>query len=67
VLKIYNTEAKTELHTNVSAQGYAAIFLQRNDEDHSLHPIHYASRKTMMAEQKYHSYKLKVLAIIKAL
>jgi len=27
VLKMYNIEAETELHTNASAQGYAAILL----------------------------------------
>jgi len=50
VLRIYNTEAETELHTDASAQGYATIFLQRDDEDRSLHPVYYASGKTTRTE-----------------
>jgi len=32
ILKIYNTEAETGLHIDASAQGYAAIFLERDNE-----------------------------------
>jgi len=60
-------EAETELHTDASAQSYAAILLQRDDEDRSLHPVYYAIGKTTAAKQKYHSFELEVLAIIKAL
>ena len=41
--------------------------LQRNSEDKALHPVHYASGKTTPTEEKYTSYELELLAIVKAL
>lgn len=67
VLSLYRVETKTELHTDTSKWGYGAILLQQNPEDHKWHPVYYASRKTTAAEEKYHSYELEVLAVIKAL
>ncbi|XP_076278315.1 uncharacterized protein LOC143208116 [Lasioglossum baleicum] len=58
---------KTELHTDASALGFGAILLQRDNEDRLLHPIHYASGKTNPCEEKYHSYELEVLAVVKSL
>lgn len=46
---------------------YDAILLQRDCEDSRMHSIYYASGKTSPAEEKYPSYKLEVLAIVKAL
>ncbi|KMQ86624.1 blastopia polyprotein [Lasius niger] len=67
VLNLYRVNAETELHTDASMYGYGAILLQRNSEDRLLHPVYYASGKTTPAEEKYTSYELEVLAIIRAL
>jgi hypothetical protein len=47
--------------------GYGAILLQRNSDDQLFHPVYYASGKTTVAEEKYSSYELEVLAIVKAI
>ncbi|EFN75587.1 Retrotransposable element Tf2 155 kDa protein type 2 [Harpegnathos saltator] len=44
-----------------------AILLQRDNNDQLFHPEYYASGKTTVAEERYSSYELEVLAIIKAL
>lgn len=67
VLRLYRTGAETELHTDASVFGYGAILLQRDSVDRAFHPIYYASGKTSTTEQKYSSYELEVLAIVKAL
>jgi len=67
VLRLYKQGAETELHTDASKFGYGAILLQRDQTDNNFHPIYYASGKTTLAEEKYASYELEVLAIIKAL
>lgn len=67
ILNLYRVSAETELHTDASKYGYGAILFQRNNEDQLLHPVYYASGKTTPAEEKYASYKLEVLAIVKAL
>lgn len=67
ILHLYRRNAKTELHTDASALGFGAILMQRNDEDEKMHPVYYASGKTTPAESRYDSYKLKMMAIIKAL
>ncbi|UYV63816.1 hypothetical protein LAZ67_2005745, partial [Cordylochernes scorpioides] len=65
VLKIYQVGARTELHTDASKFGFGAILLQE-DVDKKMHPVHYMSKKTNEAQQKYSSYKLKVLAVVEA-
>jgi len=67
VLKIYKLNAETELHTDASRYGLGAILLQRNNEDNLFHPVYYASWKTTKTEEKYTSYELEVLAVIKSL
>lgn len=67
VLHLYRPGAETELHTDASKHGYGAILLQRNAEDQFLHPVYYASGKTTPAEERYTSYELEVLAIVRAL
>lgn len=66
VLKLYKLSASTELHTDASKHGYGAILLQRDDND-VLRPVYYVSGRTTPAEEKYSSYELEVLAIIKSL
>ncbi|XP_071635047.1 uncharacterized protein [Temnothorax longispinosus] len=67
VLKLYKVGATTELHTDASRLGLGAILLQRDGEDNQLHPVYYASWKTIGAKERYSSFELEVLAIIKAL
>lgn len=67
VLHLYKINATTELHTDASIEGYGAKLFQKNSEDDTFHPIYYSSSKTTPAEQRYTSYELEVLAIIKAL
>lgn len=67
VLKLYRPGACTELHTYASKYGLGAVLFQRDDEDGQFHPIFYASWKTTTIEQKYSSYELEILAVIKAL
>ncbi|UYV74583.1 hypothetical protein LAZ67_12000199 [Cordylochernes scorpioides] len=65
VLKIYQVGARTELHTDASKFGFGAILLQE-DVDKKMHPVHYMSKKTNEAQQKYSSYELEVLAVVEA-
>ncbi|GFS74284.1 retrovirus-related Pol polyprotein from transposon 297 [Trichonephila clavipes] len=67
VLGIYRQNCETEIHTDSSIDGLAAVLLQRSPDVNSLHPIYYMSRKTSETERKYTSYELEVLAIIEAL
>lgn len=67
VLKLYRVGAETEVHTDASRYGLGAILMQKDTEDNSWHPIYYASWKTIGAEERYSSYELEVLAVIKAL
>lgn len=67
VLKLYKIEARTELHTDASMYGYGAILMQQCDDDGEMHPVYFASGKTTQAEEKYSSYELEVLAIVKGL
>ncbi|GFT97087.1 hypothetical protein TNCV_177131 [Trichonephila clavipes] len=66
ILHLYKYGRKTELHTDSCKQGYGAILLQEA-EDGKLHPVYYMSKKTNIAEEKYDSYELEVLAIINTL
>ncbi|EFN72599.1 Retrotransposable element Tf2 155 kDa protein type 3, partial [Camponotus floridanus] len=66
VLSLFRVGAKTELHADASMYVFGAKLLQKDSTDQMLHPVYYAS-KTTPAEEKYSSYELKVLAIVKAL
>lgn len=65
-MSLFRISAETELHTDASMYGFGAILLQRNSEDQALHPVYYASGKTTPAKEKYPSYKLEVLTIVRA-
>lgn len=67
VLNLYMIGAETELHTDASIHGFGAILMQKNAIDNTFHPVYCSSSKTLTPEQKYSSYELEVLAIIKAL
>lgn len=63
VLHLYNRLAKTELHTDGSAVGVAGILMQEG-EDGQMHMIYCVSKKNSEAEQKYHSHRTELLAIV---
>lgn len=67
VLKIYDSSAETELHTDASKLGFGAVLMQRDNDDQQMHPVHYMSLKTSPTEEGYDIYTLEVLAIMKAL
>ena len=58
---------QNKVHTDACSVAYGAILLQRDSEDNVFHPVYYSSEKTSPAEEKYTSYELEVLAIVKAL
>ncbi|GFY25952.1 retrovirus-related Pol polyprotein from transposon 297 [Trichonephila clavipes] len=53
VLGIYRQNCETEIYTDASIDGLAAVLLQRFPDDNSLHPIYYMSRKTSETEKIY--------------
>lgn len=66
VLKLYDQDAYTELHTDACEYGFGAMLLQRNNDDQLMHPVKYMPLKTSQLEQKYDAYTLEALAIVKA-
>jgi len=51
---------------NTSMHG--AILLQRSKDDNAIHPVYYCSGKTTAyPEERYTSYELEILAIVKVL
>lgn len=67
ILAMYSPEAYTEVHTDASTKGLAAVLMQRQEDGEKMHPVSYYSRKTTKDEAKYHSYELEALAIVCAL
>lgn len=65
VLKIYDPNVETELHTDASKSGYGACLLQCHGGE--FHPVMYLSKKTTAAEMNYTSYELEVKAVVYAL
>lgn len=63
VLAMYNPRARTELHTDASAEGLAGMLLQEGEDGH-LHLVFCVSKKTTAAEHLYHSSKLELMAIV---
>ncbi|GBN87944.1 Transposon Tf2-6 polyprotein [Araneus ventricosus] len=45
VLRIYNPNYETELHTDASLEGYGAILMQKSPDDKNFHPTYYMSSK----------------------
>lgn len=67
VLCLYSPTAETELHCDVSASGFGAILLQRQESDRKFHPVMFFSKRTSECEAKYHSYELECLAAVYAI
>lgn len=61
VLKLYDRDAKTELHTDASKEGFGATLLQW--ENGQLHPVFFWSKKSTEAESQRHSYILEAKAV----
>lgn len=66
VLCVYNPRVETELHMDASSRGFGAILLQKQSEG-KMGSIAYFSKVTTDTEQRYHSYELETLAIVKAI
>lgn len=66
VLRLYNPAAETELHTDASSLGLAAILLQKQTFKEWA-PVAYFSQTTNQAESRYHSFELEMLAVIRAI
>ncbi|GBN45578.1 Retrovirus-related Pol polyprotein from transposon 297 [Araneus ventricosus] len=63
ILALYNPEAKTEVHTDACADGIAGMLLQLGSDD-KWHLVYCLSKKTTETENKYHSSKLELMAIV---
>ncbi|KAL7292706.1 hypothetical protein TKK_0013829 [Trichogramma kaykai] len=63
ILHMYNPDAsRTELHTDASALGLAAMLFQADEKD-DLRLVYAVSRRTSDTEKSYHSSRLELLAI----
>ncbi|KAK9687345.1 RNase H-like domain found in reverse transcriptase [Popillia japonica] len=72
ILRIYDTDLETQLHTDACPRGYGAVLMQKHEN--TFHPVYYFSAKTSYfsaktsdAESRYHSFELEMLAVKKAL
>lgn len=63
VLSHFNEDWKTEVHTDASQLGLAAVFMQR-DTTGKEHIVAYASRELSDTERHYHSNELECLAVV---
>nr|AKD28027.1 pol polyprotein [Glypta fumiferanae] len=66
ILQTFDPRAVTELHTDASAVGLAAMLMQR-DSNGKMRLVYALSRRTSEVESRYHSSKLELLAIIWAI
>lgn len=65
VLTIFDPSKSTEVHTDASAVGIGAIFLQENNGRMAV--IAYYSKQTTTDQRCYHSYELETMAVVLAL
>lgn len=65
VLKIFNPDLDTELHTDASSLAISAVLMQYHPGS-GLHPVQYMSHKTNEAQSRWSSYELEAFAIIEA-
>ncbi|XP_011859685.1 PREDICTED: uncharacterized protein LOC105557126 [Vollenhovia emeryi] len=66
ILAIYSPKLLTELHCDASAGGFGAILLQKQN-DETMRPVSYFSRRTTATEARYHSFELECLAAVYAI
>ncbi|GBM61362.1 hypothetical protein AVEN_112245-1 [Araneus ventricosus] len=60
---LYSPEVKTEVHTDACVDGIAGMLLQLGS-DNKWHLVYCMSKKTTETENKYHSSKLELMAIV---
>lgn len=65
VLKIFDPNLMTEVHTDVSKDGIAGMLIQV-DENNKKHVVAYYSRQTTALEKKFHSYETETLAVVES-
>lgn len=65
ILRLYDPNAETELHTDACCNGLGAILLQKQ-KDGLWSPIAYFNQSTNQAEKNYHSFELEMLAMVRA-
>ena len=63
ILRLFDRNAETELHTDASNLGIGSILLQRSSGG-VFQPVHYLSKKLSDSERNYHSSKLELLAVV---
>ena len=61
-MAIFDSNLRTELHTDASAIGYGAVLLQEHD-GRSKRVIGYFNRATHGAESRFHSNELETLEV----
>lgn len=66
ILKIFDHNLMTELHTDASSRAISAVLFQHHPNS-GLHPVHYMSHTTNEVQSKYSSYELEALAIIEGI
>lgn len=66
VLRIYQQDAETQVHTDASKWGFGGMLMQKSNDDQRFHPVFYMSEKSTPAEEKYDSYTLEALGAVKA-
>jgi len=64
ILRLYDRDAETEVHTDASKYGFGAVLLQKFDG--KFYPILFWSKKTTPGESNQHSYILEAKAIFLA-
>lgn len=67
ILRIFQPDAETEVHTDASKHSLAGILMQRAKDDGKFHPSYYFSRLTSGAEQNYHAYEQETLAVVESI
>lgn len=65
ILRLYDPQADTELHTDACSNGIGAILLQKQ-KNNLWAPIAFFSQSTNESEKKYHSFELEMLVIVRA-
>ncbi|CAG4935168.1 unnamed protein product [Parnassius apollo] len=66
VLAVYDPSLPIEVHTDASSVRYGAILLQMHEGGHR-RVVAYFSKLTQGAENRYHSYELETLAVVKSI
>jgi len=63
ILSIYSPTLETQLHCDASSYEYSSILIQKQS-DFKFHSVVHFGKRTTPFESKYHSFELKMLAIV---